>query len=115
MLIRHGVIVCSFENIEPAAHQTTPVVGRVEPEVKVHVIFVRSESPPGNPELNSVLNAVLDPDLVLIVLDHQGQVPTELEVVQIIPQVKGRTLKTSQLRVIGHRLGTLPTWLNGIF
>jgi hypothetical protein len=61
------------------------VVGRIEAEVKVHVIFVRPESPSGYPKLNLVLNAVLDPDLVLIVLDHQGQVPAELEVVQIIP------------------------------
>jgi hypothetical protein len=91
------------------------MVGRVEAEVKVHVIFIRPQRPPGYPELNFVLNAVLDPDLVLIILDHQRQVPAELEVVQIIPEVEGLTSKASQLRVVSHWLGPLPTWLNGIF
>lgn len=71
MLIGHCIIICSFKNVQSAAHQPTTVIGRVEPEVKVHIIFIRPQSPTGYPELNSVLNAILDPNLELIVMDHQ--------------------------------------------
>ena len=85
MLERHGILIRSLKDVDASSNQVSCSVRRVEPEIKVNIVFFLADSFPDDPELHPMLYAVFDSHREFLVLNDQRAVSTQFKVVKIVP------------------------------